>query len=59
MLTERRGAGDARVEVITLVMLFLAGFALGRHAGYRSRCERLAMAVFGAILIVAVKALGG
>jgi VIT1/CCC1 family predicted Fe2+/Mn2+ transporter len=45
---------------ITLVMLFLAGFAFGRHAGYEKPLRTgLAMAIFGAVLITAVKALGG
>ena len=45
---------------ITLFMLFLAGFALARHAGYTKPLRAgLAMAVFGAVLIAAVKALGG
>ena len=44
----------------TLVMLFVAGFALGRRAGYaRPWLTGLLMAVFGAVLIGAVKALGG
>ena len=45
---------------ITLVMLFLAGTALGRHAGYPKPIRTgMAMAVFGAVLIAVVKALGG
>ena len=47
-------------RAITLVMLFLAGFALGRHAGYRVPiASGLLMALMGAILIVVVMALGG
>ena len=47
-------------RVVTLVMLFLAGFALGRHAGYRLPiASGLLMALMGAILILAVMALGG
>jgi VIT1/CCC1 family predicted Fe2+/Mn2+ transporter len=47
-------------QVVTLVMLFLAGFALGRHAGYAKPLRAgLGMAVFGAVLIAVVKALGG
>ena len=47
-------------RAITLVMLFLAGFALGRHAGYRwPITSGLLMATMGAILILAVMALGG
>ena len=45
---------------VTLVMLFLAGTALGRHAEHgRPWTTGLAMAVFGAVLIGLVKALGG
>ena len=44
----------------TLVMLFLSGLALGRYAGHaRPMGTGLAMATFGAVLIAAVKALGG
>lgn len=45
---------------ITIAMLLLAGFALGRYAGYpRPGLTGLAMAAFGAVLILAVMALGG
>ena len=45
---------------ITVVMLFGAGIALGRHAGHPKPVRLgLAMAVFGVVLIAAVKALGG
>jgi VIT1/CCC1 family predicted Fe2+/Mn2+ transporter len=45
---------------ITLSMLFLAGFALGRYAGYRHPfLTGFSMALFGALLIAIVKALGG
>jgi hypothetical protein len=45
---------------ITVGMLFLAGWALGRHAGYaRPLRTGVVMAVFGVVLIAAVKALGG
>jgi VIT1/CCC1 family predicted Fe2+/Mn2+ transporter len=47
-------------QIVTLAMLFLAGAALGRHANYgRPWATGLAMAIFGAVLIAAVKALGG
>lgn len=47
-------------RIVTLAMLFLCGAALGRHAGYPSPAHTgLAMAVFGAALILAVIALGG
>jgi len=45
---------------VTLAMLFFAGFALGRYAAHaRPARTGLMMAVFGAVLIAAVKALGG
>jgi VIT1/CCC1 family predicted Fe2+/Mn2+ transporter len=47
-------------QAITLVMLSFAGFALGRYAGHASPLRTgLIMAVFGAVLIAVVKALGG
>lgn len=47
-------------RVITLVMLFAAGLALGRHAGHAHPARTgLLMLLLGAALIVAVKALGG
>ena len=47
-------------RIVALAMLFLAGAALGRYAGYASPAHTgLAMAVFGAVLILAVIALGG
>ena len=47
-------------RAITLTMLFMAGVALGRHAGHAQPFWMgLSMAVFGAVLIVAVMALGG
>jgi VIT1/CCC1 family predicted Fe2+/Mn2+ transporter len=47
-------------QAITLAMLFVAGFALGRYAGY-ARPARVGflMAAFGALLITVVMALGG
>ena len=47
-------------QAITLVLLFLAGFALGRYAGYaKPLLTGFMSALFGALLIAAVKALGG
>jgi len=47
-------------QATTLAMLFLAGWGLARHAGYRRPLYTgIAMAVFGAVLIAVVKALGG
>jgi len=47
-------------RIITLAMLFAAGLALGRYAGHAHPLwTGLLMALLGAVLIVAVKALGG
>ena len=47
-------------RVVTLTMLFVAGFLLGRHAGVRSPTVLGALAsALGALLIVTVMALGG
>lgn len=47
-------------RVITLVMLSAAGYVLGRYAGYpRPWLTGASMAIFGAVLILAVMALGG
>src|SRR5258705_9924848 len=47
-------------QAIALAMLFLAGFTLGRYAEHAKPLRTgFMMAVFGAALIAAVKALGG
>ena len=47
-------------QAVTVGMLFLSGFGLGRYAGHaRPVRTGLYMAVFGAVLIAIVKALGG
>lgn len=47
-------------RVVTLAMLFAAGAALGRYAGHpRPVWTGIVMATLGAVLIVAVMALGG
>jgi len=47
-------------RVVTVALLFIAGVALGRHAGYaRPVLTGTAMAVFGVLLIVVVMLLGG
>ena len=60
MLIPNAGLAMEVSRAVTLAMLFLAGDALGRYAGH-SRPWRtgVAMALFGAVLIVVVKALGG
>ena len=44
---------------IALAMLFFGGLALGRHAGYGSWKAGFMMAGLGAVLVVAIRALGG
>lgn len=47
-------------QATTVVMLFIAGYGFGRYAGHAYPWRTgVAMAVFGALLIAAVKALGG
>ena len=46
-------------RAIALVMLFVAGFALGRYAGYGSWRAGFMMALLGTALVGAIKALGG
>lgn len=46
-------------RIIALAMLFFGGLALGRHAGYGSLKAGFTMAGLGAVLVGAVRALGG
>jgi len=47
-------------QIVALLMLFAAGFALGRHAGHRHPVRTgIAMTTLGALLIASVNALGG
>jgi VIT1/CCC1 family predicted Fe2+/Mn2+ transporter len=46
-------------NAIAVVILFLAGHALGRHAGYLPWRTGLAMAAIGVVLVVLTIALGG
>ena len=47
-------------RIVTLFMLFVAGYLLGRHAGHaRPALFGAIAALFGAVLILAVMALGG
>jgi VIT1/CCC1 family predicted Fe2+/Mn2+ transporter len=60
LVTQDVGAAMNWSRAITLTLLFAAGFALGRHAGYpRPWLTGVSMATFGAVLIVVVMALGG
>lgn len=56
--------GDARVALrisngIALVMMFLTGYALGRHAEFRPLRAGLWMVLFGGLLVVITIMLGG
>ena len=46
-------------NAIAVLILFLAGHALGRHAGYPPWRTGLAMAAIGVVLVVLTIALGG
>ena len=46
-------------RAVALAMLFAGGLALGRYAGYGSWKVGLMMAGLGAVLVVAINALGG
>lgn len=46
-------------RVIAVAMLFFAGLALGRYAGYGSWKTGVTMAVLGVVVVAAVIALGG
>jgi hypothetical protein len=60
MLTRDAALAMRVSQGVTVGMLFLAGFALGRYAGYaRPAVTGSLMAAFGAVLIATVKALGG
>jgi VIT1/CCC1 family predicted Fe2+/Mn2+ transporter len=60
LLTTDAAKAMRMAQVVTLGMLFMAGFALGRYAGYAKPLRAgLGSAVFGALLIAIVKALGG
>jgi VIT1/CCC1 family predicted Fe2+/Mn2+ transporter len=60
LLTSNAALALHASQGIALVMLALAGYALGRYAAHtRPLVTGLVMAVFGAVLIGAVKALGG
>lgn len=60
LLFDELGRAMNVARIVTLVSLFVAGMAFGRYAGYRRPLlTGLAMATFGAVLIVTVMALGG
>jgi hypothetical protein len=46
-------------NAVALVMLFVAGFRLGRHAGVTAWGAGFGMAAIGAVLVSAIVALGG
>ena len=53
------GAAKNVSRAIALGMLFLAGFALGRYAGYGSWRAAFAMVVLGTLMVGVILALGG
>jgi len=60
LITSDAALAIRSLQAITLGMLFLAGIALGRYAAHaKPLVTGIVMAVFGAVLIAAVKALGG
>jgi len=60
LVTDDAGIAMATSRILTLVMLFLAGFALGRHTWHpHPAVTGVCMALLGVALIAAVKALGG
>ena len=59
MLVDQTALAVRASRVVALVMLFVAGWVLARHAGGRPWRGGVAMAVTGAVLIAAIMALGG
>jgi VIT1/CCC1 family predicted Fe2+/Mn2+ transporter len=60
LMTDDAGIAMRASRILTLVMLFLAGFALGRYTWHpQPVVTGLCMALLGVALIAAVKALGG
>ncbi len=60
MLTTDAALAMRVSQAVTLGMLYFTGYALGRYAGYAKPLHTgLLMAIFGAVLIAVVKALGG
>ena len=60
LLTDNAALAMEASRVVTLVMLFLAGFFLGRHTWHPHPMHPgIGMALLGVALIAAVKALGG
>ena len=53
------GAAKNVSRAVALAMLFLAGFALGRYAGYGSWRAGFAMVVLGTVMVGVILALGG
>jgi VIT1/CCC1 family predicted Fe2+/Mn2+ transporter len=59
LLLDETGLAVRLSNLIGLVVLFIAGWILARYAGAKPWVGGLAMAVTGAVLIVAIIALGG
>ncbi|WP_223506635.1 VIT1/CCC1 transporter family protein [Pseudomonas sp. GL-RE-29] len=59
LLLDETGLAVRLSNLVGLVVLFIAGWILARYAGAKPWVGGLAMAVTGAVLIVAIIALGG
>jgi VIT1/CCC1 family predicted Fe2+/Mn2+ transporter len=60
LLTDSAALAMEASRIVTLVMLFLAGFSLGRHTWHPHPTHTgFWMTLLGVALILAVKALGG
>jgi len=59
LLIDEVGTAITVSRVITLALLFLGGFALGRYAGYGGWRFGLIMVAVGIALVAAIMALGG
>src|SRR4030095_10364878 len=60
LLTDNAALAIEASRIVTLVMLFLAGFSLGRHTWHPHPTHPgIGMTLLGVALIAAVKALGG
>lgn len=53
------GAAKNLSHAIALLMLFIGGLAFGRYAGYGGWKAGFTMAALGAVLVIAINALGG
>lgn len=59
VLFDDLGTAKLASRLVALAMLFLGGYALGRHAGYGGLRTGLIMTAVGVVLVAAIMALGG